>query len=272
MRRLFVFCELLLVCACLSSLAKAGPYSAAVQNTPITIRRAAPPETSATAEELEKAGDKWQAEEARYDALDYYHAALVKKPDNARVYNKLGIVELQMQRYKEARRHFERAIKIERMFASAYNNLGSVYYGQRKYDAAIKQYRKAIQLEPAVASFHANMGAAYFAKNEFEAAGTSYARALELDPDVLERHARTGISSQQPHSVDLARYAFVMAKLYARTGAIDRSLEYLQRAIADGFKEIEGVYKDSDFAELRKDPRFADLMAAQPLSFREQAQ
>ena len=176
-----------------------------------------------------------------------------------------------MQRYKEARRHFEKAIKIERMFASAYNNLGSVYYGQKKYGAAIKQYRKAIQLEPAVASFHANMGAAYFAKKDFEAAGMSYARALELDPDVLERHARSGIAAQLPQSVDLARYAFVMAKLYARTGAFDRALEYLQRAIAEGYKGMEEVYKDADFAELRKDPRFADLMAAQPLAFQEQA-
>ena len=98
----------------------------------------------------------------------------------------------------------------------------------------------------------------------------SYARALELDPDVLERHARTGITSQLPHSVDLARYAFVMAKLYARSGAVDRALEYLQRAIAEGFKGMEQVFKDSDFAGLRKDPRFADLVEAQPLVFQEQ--
>jgi len=263
MRRHLVLCELLLVCSFAST--------AWAQVTPITIRRAEPPAANATAEELESAGDRLQAEEAHLDALDYYQAALAKNPGNARLCNKLGIVELQMQRYKEARKHFEKAIKIERMFASAYNNLGSVYYGQRKYGSAIKQYRKAIQLQPAVASFHANMGAAYFAKKDFEAAGMSYARALELDPDVLERHARSGISAQLPQSVDLAQYAFVMAKLYARTGAIDRSLEYLQRAIAEGFKGMERVFKDSDFTGLRKDPRFADLMAAQPLVFQEQA-
>jgi tetratricopeptide (TPR) repeat protein len=220
---------------------------------------------------LESAGDRLQGEESHLDALDYYQAALAKKPGDARLYNKLGIVELQMQRYKEARRHFEKAIKNERTFASAYNNLGSVYYGQRNYGAAIKQYRKAIQLEPAVASFHANMGAAYFAKKDFEAAGMSYARALELDPDVLERHAHSGIAAQLPQSVDVARYAFVMAKLYARSGAFDRALEYLQRAIAEGYKGMEEVFKDADFTGLRKDPRFAELVADQPLAFQEQA-
>jgi tetratricopeptide (TPR) repeat protein len=262
MHRHFTLCVLLLVCTCLSTLA---------QVTPLTVRRAEPPAANATAEELESAGDRLQGEESHLDALDYYQAALAKKPGDARLYNKLGIVELQMQRYKEARRHFEKAIKNERTFASAYNNLGSVYYGQRNYGAAIKQYRKAIQLEPAVASFHANMGAAYFAKKDFEAAGMSYARALELDPDVLERHAHSGIAAQLPQSVDVARYAFVMAKLYARSGAFDRALEYLQRAIAEGYKGMEEVFKDADFTGLRKDPRFAELVADQPLAFQEQA-
>jgi tetratricopeptide (TPR) repeat protein len=263
MRRHLVFCELLLVCS--------GASTAWTQVTPLTVRRAEPPAANATSEELERTGDRLHVEESHLDALAYYQAALVKNPRNARLCNKLGIVELQVQRYKEARKHFEKAIKIERTFATAYNNLGSVYYGQRKYGSAIKQYRKAIQLEPAVASFHANLGAAYFAKKDFEAAGMSYSRALELDPEVLERHARSGISAQLPHSVDLAQYAFVMAKLYGRIGAIDRSLEYLQRAIAEGFKGLEKVFKDSDFAVLRKDPRFADLIAAQPLAFQEQA-
>jgi tetratricopeptide (TPR) repeat protein len=263
MRRHLVFCGLLLVCTC--------ALTAQAQVIPLTIHRAEPPAANATAEELESAGDRLRAEEAHLDAIDYYQAALAKKPGDARVYNKLGIAELQMQRFKEARKHFEKAIKFERMFASAYNNLGSVYYGQKNYGAAIKQYRKAIQLEPAVASFHANMGAAYFAKKEFDAAGNSYARALELDPDVLERHARSGISAQLPPSVDVARYAFVMAKLYARTGAFDRALEYLQRAIAEGYKGMDEVFKDDDFTGLRKDPRFADLVAAQPLAFQELA-
>jgi tetratricopeptide (TPR) repeat protein len=267
MRRHFVVCELLVACVCLSPLSESSAYHAEAQDVLYTIRRAQPPVASATAEELESAGDKLRSEAAYLDALDYYQAARAKKPNNARVINKLGIVELQMQRYKQARKDFEKAIKLEPTFASTYNNLGAVYFAQKKYGAAIKQYQKAIQLAPGSATYYANMGAAYFAKREYEPAGINYARAMELDPDVLERHARAGISAGMLAPEDLGRYAFALAKLYAAKGAIDRSLVYLKRAIEEGYKGIEVVYKDSAFAALRKDPRFVELMVPKPLAF-----
>ena len=30
----------------------------------------------------------------------------------------------------------------------------------------------------------------------------------------------------------------------------------------DGYKDIKNVYRDQEFSDLRKDPRFAELMAA----------
>jgi len=264
MRCHFVFCGVLVVCAYRPPLALGAPPTQQVQVIQSTIRRAEPPSASATAEELEKAGDKWKSEQAFLDAVDYYRAALVKKPNNALLYNKIGIIELQTQLYKQARKDFEKVIKIDRTFASAYNNLGAVYYAQGDHGAAIKQYQKAIRLEPDVATFYSNMGAAYFARKKFEQAGISYAKALELDPDVLERHSRSGISAQLPSPEDLARHAFVLAKLYAKTGAIDRSLQYLKRAVEAGYEGIEAVYKDSEFAGLRKDPRFSELMPPKP--------
>jgi len=126
-----------------------------------------------------------------------------------------------------------------------------------------------LKLDPDVATYYCNMGAANFAKKDFEKASMNYAKALELDPEVLERHSRTGVSAQLPSPEDRARYAFVMAKLYAKTGAIDRSLEYLKRAMEEGYKDIQDVYRDAEFAGLRKDPRFADLMGSKPVSIPE---
>jgi rubrerythrin len=45
-------------------------------------------------------------------------------------------------------------------------------------------------------------------------------------------------------------------------GVTERSLRYLKKAMEDGYKDIANVYKDNEFTELRKDPRFAELMAA----------
>jgi len=85
---------------------------------------------------------------------------------------------------------------------------------------------------------------------------------MEIDPDVFERISRAGVQAQLPSPEDRARYDYVLAKLYARMGVPDRSLRYLKKAMEDGYKDIANVYKDNEFSSLRKDPRFAELMAA----------
>ena len=228
------------------------------------VRRVEPPSPTASAEELEMRGDELRGQKAYADAMDYFRAALVKNPNNPTVYNKMGIVELQVFHLKAATKDFERAIKLKRDFADAHNNLAVVYYEQKKYGKAIKLYTKAINTDGNSASYFSNLGAAYFAKKEFEKATLAYTHAIQLDPDIFERTSRTGVAAQLPSPEDRARYNYTMAKLYAKIGLTERSLQFLRRAMEEGYKDIRMVYKDSEFSTLRKDPRFAQLMAAKP--------
>lgn len=257
---------LLAICVCiLSSLSWAQvSHSDQLQIKPPLIRAIEPPAPDATAADLEDRADHLRSGKLYLDALDYYRAALAKKPNAADLLNKIGITELMMQRYKEARKSFERSIKANRKFADAYNNLGVVLYEERKYGAAVKQYRRAIAIDATSASFYSNLGAAFFAKKEFEPSVEAYQRAMELDPDVFERTSRGGVQAQLPSPGDRAHYDYTVAKLYAKMGYSDRSLEYLKKAMEEGYKDFKNVYKDAEFAELRKDKRFADLMAAKP--------
>lgn len=232
---------------------------------PPTAPRVEPPSASATAGELEARGDELRAQKLYLDALDYYRAALRKSP-SAVLHNKTGIAELQLQRLKEAKKSFERAIKADRKYSDAYNNLGVIHYLKKKYGKAIKQYRKAIALREDSASYHSNLGTAYFSKREFEHAGAEYARALQLDPDVFERHSRAGVTAQMSSPEDRAHYSFVIARMYAQAGNLERSLLYLRRAMEEGYKGLDDVFKDAEFAGLRKDPRFAELMASRPVA------
>ncbi len=222
-----------------------------------------PPAPDASPSILEGRADALRAEKLFLDALDYYRAALAKAPKSASVMNKIGITELMMQRYKEAKKSFDQTIKLDHHYADAYNNLGVVLYEEHKYGAAVKEYRRAIGIDATSASFFSNLGAALFAKKEFEPAVVAYQKAVEIDPDVFERTSRGGVQAQLPSPEDRARYDYTVARLYAKMGFSDRSFEYLRKAMEEGYKDLyKSVYKDTEFAELRKEKRFTDLMAA----------
>lgn len=226
--------------------------------------RVEPPAPGASAEALEQHGDELEAGKNYLDAIDYHRAALMKKPGSASLLNKIGMSQLLLRRLREARKSFEQALKIDRNSANAYANLGVVYYQDRNYGKAIKFYDKAIALQPDVAVFYNNRGAAYFNKKQYEKASLDYAKAIELDPDIFEPSGRAGVQASIPSPEDRARYSYALAKIYAKAGANERSLHYLRKAMEDGYKDIKNVYKDNEFSALRKDPRFAELMAAKP--------
>jgi tetratricopeptide (TPR) repeat protein len=253
------------VLACFPASAPAqAPVSEHLQITPPPLHRVAPPDSNASAQDLEDQGDELRRQKLFLDALDYYQAAGAKSPNTAHLFNKMGMCELLIDRLRDAKKDFDRAIKDDRQFADAYNNLGVVYYKTKKYSKAISKYQKALELRSDSASFYSNMGAAYFSMKQFEKSALAYARALELDPDVFERSSRGGVSAQMAKPEDRAHYDYVVAKLYAKMGITDRSLQYLRRAMEEGYKNIESVYKDAEFAGLRKDPRFTELMGARP--------
>lgn len=233
-----------------------------VQIAPPLLRSVDPPAATASAADLEEQGDALHAQKLYLDALDYYAAARKKTPASAPLINKVCRTEIMMLRWKEAQKTCQQAVHADPRFATAYGNLGVTYYCQRKFGAAIKNYQKAISLDSSTASFFSNMGAAYFAQRKFDRAVVAYERAMELDPDVFQRSSRTGITAQLPSPEDRARYDYTVARLYAKMGLADKSLEYLKKAREQGFKDMNNVYKDVDFAELRKDPRFSELMAA----------
>lgn len=243
--------------------------------TPQIVEPAPPPSPSATAEELEKQADALRANKMFVDSIEYYEAALAKTPLSSKdkaeqaeqrakasvLYNKIGIAHLQLQRYNESRKAFERSIKLNKLYPDACNNLGVAWYMRKNYGKAVKYYRKAIVLNEEMASAHNNLGTAYFARKEYDKAMAEYARALELDPNILDSTSRSGVVMRMSSPQDQAAYQFMIARLYAQMKNPDRCLLYLQKAIEGGYEKIKDVYKDEAFTEIRKDPRFEVVMA-----------
>jgi tetratricopeptide (TPR) repeat protein len=237
-----------------------------LQVSPPPLQRIDPPPPGASPEELEQRGDELRTDKNFLDAIDYYRAAMKGGPGTASLFNKIGICQLLTQRYRDARRSFERSIKADHNHADAYNNLGVVYYATRNYNASIRNYEKAISLNDDAGSYYSNMGTAYFSKRQFEKAIHCYAKALDLDPDIFDRSSKAGVQAKLPSPEDRGHYDYVLARLYAKTGEPDRSLHYLKKAKEEGYKDIKDAYRDNEFSSLRKDPRFAELMAAKTLA------
>jgi tetratricopeptide (TPR) repeat protein len=218
--------------------------------------------TLGTPEELEQHADELRESKNYLDAIDYYEAAIKKHP-TAILYNKVGMTYLLMSNLDKAQKSIKRAIKMDKQYAEAFNNLGVIYYIRKKYGPAEKNYKKAIEIRES-ASFHSNLGTVYMSKKQYDRGMAEYSRAFALDPDVFERTSRTGISARMSSPEDRARFFYFLAKLYASKNETENSLLYLRKAMEEGFPDINNVYKDAEFATLRKDQRFTDLMAQRP--------
>ena len=238
---------------------------AVAQEAAAPAPRVGPPSPTASAEELIQTAERLHADKAYLDAIDYYRAA-IRKDNSAVVWNKLGITQLAMGRLDDARKSFEKSIKLDKSYPDALNNVGVIWYKMNKYSKAIKYYKKALALREESAPFHNNLGAAYFSKKELSRAIGEYQRAFQIDPSVFDRSSKVGVVAQLSSPEDRAQYSYLLAKMFAGYGNLDRSLEYLRKAMEDGYKGIDEVYKDQEFAGLRKDPRFNELMTSKPVA------
>ncbi len=82
------------------------------------------------------------------EAEKFYLQAATKDPNNARIYNRLGVIYLSTKNYKDAIEAFRGALKFDDRVASRHYNLALAYLGKRDYRSAEKGLEEAIKLDP----------------------------------------------------------------------------------------------------------------------------
>jgi tetratricopeptide (TPR) repeat protein len=224
--------------------------------TPQASEAVKPPALSA-----EQRGDILMARKMYREAIEVFAQGDPKDPV---LRNKTGIAYHQLLQLDKAQKCYEQAIKLKKDYHEAVNNLGTVYYAKKSYRRAISQYQKALKLSPEQASVHSNLGTAYFARNQVDQALESFRKALELDPDVFEHHSSYGVMLQERSVADRAKFHYSMATLYATQGRNELAIQYLRKALEEGFKERKKLVEEPAFAALRELPEFKLLLTLEP--------
>ena len=205
-------------------------------------------------------GDIYMARKMYREAIDKYREC----PDSAVVANKIGIAFHQLMLLNLARKNYEHAVKLDPKYAEAINNLGTIYYADKSYHRAITYYKRALRYSKTSASIYSNLGAAYFARKDYKRASEYYEQALKLDPDVFEHRGTFGTIMQERTVQELATFHLYLAKMYAKSGAKDRALIYLRKALEEGVKDRNKIPEIPEFAVMKTDPAFLQLLAENP--------
>jgi tetratricopeptide (TPR) repeat protein len=213
---------------------------------------------SATPEDI---GDAMMVHQRYQAAIEAYEHASQQSPD---VWNKMGIAHQMMFNLQQASRCYQAALTLNPNNPHVFNNMGTVYESQKRYADAERMYRKAIRLAPGSALSYKNLGTALLAQRNYKKGWAAYEKALSLDPHIFLDHASPRV--QDPGSVqDRGAMNYYMARGCLRAGLTDCAIDYLRRALNEGFTNEKKIAADIEFASLHDVPAFQQLMAEQKL-------
>jgi TolB-like protein/Tfp pilus assembly protein PilF len=150
---------------------------------------------------------------------------------------------------EHARQMFRQAIKIDADFALAWAGYADCHSFLIMYVDPQASYReeaddaskRALELSPDLAEAHASRGLACLVCEEFEAAEEEFKIAIELNPCLFEAY-------------------YYYARTQFHRGDVDKSLDYLERAIDHGAVSAAWMRSDEDLVNLRDHNRYADSL------------
>jgi tetratricopeptide (TPR) repeat protein len=226
-------------------------------------RVSAPPDVDTPKPALspEMRGDIYMARKMYREAIEAFGEGPAR---DAIVKNKTGIAFHQLLQLDSARKNYEQAVRLKPDYPEAINNLGTVYYARKSFRRAITFYKRALKLSPDSASIYSNLGTAYFARKQYGEATDAFQTALKLDPEVFEHHSSYGVLLQERSVDERAKFHYYLAKMYAKDGRNELAIQYLRKALEEGFKEKKKLNEEPEFAGLRELPEFKQLLTLEP--------
>lgn len=143
--------------------------------------------------------------------------------------------------FTEALGLFDQALSIDPQCYEALNAKGAALAFQGHYDQGLALIQQALAINPSFVYANFNLGLANELAGRWEDSISAYQKALQLD------------------NRDTWSY-YGIASIYGRQGNVEKVLEYLKPAIELDKDVKEVARNEHDFAPVRQDPRFQDLI------------
>lgn len=235
--------------------------TAASYTAPVQTPAQGAPTPGAQTLSPEEMADILMARKDYREAAVSYRKLLEQSPRNAIYWNKLGIALHQQEDLGNALKSYQQAVKVDPKYADAQNNIGTIWYQRKKFGKAIRSYQKALKLRTDMAVLYSNLGYAYFGDKKYEESIAAFRQALAVDPQCLDRNSSRGGSVLQDRSVsDRGRFYFLLAKSFAQSGNVERSLVYLRKAKEEGYGAMNDVKTDPAFSAMVKLPETQEIL------------
>lgn len=201
---------------------------------------------------------------------------------------KLGITHFNLGEYEQSRGCFEQILKNSPKNFDALFNLAKTLEAEKNITQALEFYNKALGENPKKIECYLSIGNLYQYQGDCVKAIETLEKALEFEPDntnilfniikckgelidpenqeeyqkIIEEYINISDRSDLPLD-----FHFSFAKTYAKSGEIERSLEYCQKAIALNSEDIEAYQLLGLIQLLRQDVEGAKNSLAVALSF-----
>lgn len=175
---------------------------------------------------------------------------------------------------EEAEQHYTKSIELDRKYSFAYFNLCLVYYFKNQFVEAKQMILKYLELEPADSDAWVNLGEIERKLNNPDEAKNSFQKALDINPDNYSAH--NSFAEYYLNNNDLMKASLYLDKcvllnpkdpviyyfkaiIALRSGLMDDSVVYFEKAFSMGFSKIESLKIEVNYKNLKKNKRFKQL-------------
>ncbi len=144
----------------------------------------------------------------------------------------------------EATRYYQDALQLNPNHVMAHNNMGVVFLKQGKPDKALSHLSTALRLKPDLPNTHMNMGICLFHLGRLHDALHHFTEVVYIDPDYS------------------TTVYYNIACIYSQLNKVETSLQWLEKAVNNGYNNWDQIKTDRDLENLRRSPSFKKFIGA----------